>query len=159
MSRCFPKCNTPFKVMHPVNMLSIFTVILCIMWIKQNSLSYWFQIFKRCVRNIHVGLKGSLSSDTKVQVTMGFIVKFSLQKPSSSLPHVFFLRVFLMFQLFNPHLQSRDPIGFKHECLAEILGQDAVNHVLYLMQLEGHNDVKLVQLLLLLKLEKKVSLT
>jgi len=57
-----------------------------------------------------------------------------------------------MFELLDAELESRDAGGLEHERAGQILGQQTVDHVLDLVQLERHHHVQVVQLLLLLQL-------
>ena len=58
-----------------------------------------------------------------------------------------FLHALLLFQLLDTMLKSDNPSRFKHETLGEILGQHTVHYMLDLMQLQGHHNVQLIQLL------------
>ena len=57
-----------------------------------------------------------------------------------------------MFQLLDALLKSYDAIRLKDKGLCQVLGEGTVHHVLYLMQLERHDDIQFIQFLLLLKL-------
>lgn len=58
-----------------------------------------------------------------------------------------------MLEFLNPVLESADAVRLEDETLRQIAGQRPVDDVLHLVQSQRHDDVELVEMTLLLKLQ------